>query len=52
MEFILGKTIFVSSFPSLDLGFITACVDEDVEISVVFEYLVELEIFFFEVVDA
>ena len=42
----------MSSFPSLDLVFITACVNEDVEISIVFEYFVELEVLFFEVVDA
>ena len=42
----------MSSFPSLDLGFVAASVNKDVEIGIVFEYLVELEIFLFKVVDA
>ena len=42
----------MSSFPSLYLGFIAACVDEDVKIGIVFEYLIELEVFFFKIVDA
>ena len=42
----------MSSFPSLDLGFVAASVNKDVEISIVFKYLVEFKVFFFKVVDA
>ena len=42
----------MSSFPSLDLGFVAASVNKDVEIGIVFKYLVEFKVFFFKVVDA